>query len=97
MLVEKYKYAYLGTSLQRGVPGFLNRTEPQYTWMIDAVVGQQWPENKITYSISAGIGTEVFGDDELALNFAYQSAPKSQLKSKPGGTLGVSYSLRFGR
>lgn len=97
LLVEKYKYAYLGTSLQRGVPGFLNRTEPQYTWMIDAVVGQQWPENKITYSISAGIGTEVFGDDELALNFAYQSAPKSQLKSKPGGTLGVSYSLRFGR
>lgn len=97
LLVEKYKYAYLGTSLQRGTPGFLNRTEPQYTWMVDAVVGHQWPDNKITYAVSAGVGTEVFGDDELALNFGYQSAPKSQFKSKPGGTLGVSYSLRFGR
>lgn len=97
LLVEKYQYAYLGTSLQRGTPGFLNRTEPQYTWMLDAVVGHQWPDKKITYSVSAGIGTEVFGDDELAFNVGYQSAPKSQFKSKPGGTLGVSYSLRFGR
>lgn len=97
LLVEKYKYAYLGTSLQRGTPGFLNRTEPQYTWLVDAIVGYQWPNNKITYAISTGIGIEVLGDDELAFNFGYQSAPKSQFKSKPGGTLDVNYSLRFGR
>ncbi|HKM26490.1 MAG TPA: biofilm formation protein PelB, partial [Thiopseudomonas sp.] len=97
LLVEKYKYAYIGTSLQRGTPGALNRTVPQYSWMIDAVVGHQWPDKKITYAVTAGIGTEVFGDDELALNVGYQSAPKSQFENKPGGTLGVSYSLRFGR
>lgn len=97
LLVEKYKYAYLGTSLQRGIPGALNRTEPQYTWMIDAVVGQQWPDKGIAYTLTAGVGTEVFGDDELALNFSYQSAPKTQIENKPGTTLGVSYSLRFGR
>lgn len=97
LLVDKYKYAYIGTSLQRGIPGALNRTVPQYSWMIDAVVGHQWPDKKITYAVSAGIGTEVFGDDELALNVGYQSAPKNQFENKPGGTLGVSYSLRFGR
>lgn len=97
LLVEKYKYAYVGTSLQRGMPGALNRTVAQYSWMIDAVVGHQWHDKKITYAVTAGVGAEIFGDDELALNVGYQSAPKSQLKSKPGGTLGVSYSLRFGR
>lgn len=97
LLSEKYKYAYLGTTLQRGTPGFLNRTEPQYTWILDAVIGRQWPENKMTYSLSAGIGTQVFGDDELAFTFGYQSAPKSQLDSQSGGTIGVSYSARFGR
>ena len=97
LLVDKYQYAYIGTSLQRGTPGALNRTQAQYTWMLDGVVGKQWPNNKITYSMSAGLGVEVFGDDELAVNLSYQSAPKSQFESKPGTTLGVSYSLRFGR
>ncbi len=60
-------------------------------------MGRQWPENKMAYSLSAGFGTQVFGDDELAFTFGYQSAPKSQFESQPGGTIGVSYSSRFGR
>lgn len=97
LLSETYKYAYIGTSLQRGVPGFLNRTEPQYTWLIDGVIGRQWPDNKMTYALTAGVGVQVMGDDELAFTFGYQSSPKNQLKSQSGATLGVSYSLRFGR
>lgn len=97
LLASKYKYAYVGTSLQRGIPGFLNRTEPQFTWLLDAVVGHQWPDKKITYSFSAGLGTEVLGDDELAVTVGYQSAPKSQFNNKAGTTLSVTYSSRFGR
>lgn len=97
LLVKDYKFAYVGTSWQRGIPGFLNRTEPQYTWMFDFVVGRQWPDNKITYSWSTGFGSEVFGDDELAFTFGYQSAPKGTTNSQSGGTMGVTYSSRFGR
>lgn len=97
LLVEDYKFAYLGTSWQRGIPGFLNRTEAQYTWKLDVVVGRQWPDNKFTYSWSTGVGTELIGDDELAFTFGYQSAPKGRTKSQAGGTMGITYSSRFGR
>ena len=44
---------------------------------------------------ATGIGMVLLGDDELALKVGYQSSPQGGAGA--GGTLGVSYGLRFGR
>ncbi|MGY2221255.1 tetratricopeptide repeat protein [Pseudomonas gingeri] len=96
LLQKRYGQLFFGSSWRRGFPGALNRTRGQYTWLVDVSSGWQWTDNTINYAISTGIGTEVLGDDELAVTFGYQSAPEGGT-GKSGGTAGVSYSVRFGR
>lgn len=96
LLEERYGQLYLGTSWQRGLPGSLNRSHPQYTWFVDMQAGWQWVEQEINYAISTGVGVEVLGDDELAFSMGYQSAPQNG-DGEPGGTAAITYSTRFGR
>ena len=96
LLQSRYGQLYFGSSWRRGLPGALVRTKPQYTWLVDLTAGWQWTDQTFNYGINTGIGVEVLGDDELALTFGYQSAPQGG-DGKSGGTLGVSYGVRFGR
>lgn len=96
LLQERYGQLYFGSSWRRGFPGALNRTRGQYTWLVDMNAGWQWVDNTFNYGISTGVGMEVLGDDELAVTFGYQSAPQGGA-GKSGGTVGVSYGVRFGR
>ncbi|MEF9673689.1 hypothetical protein QNM99_21775 [Pseudomonas sp. PCH446] len=96
LLQKQYGQWFFGSSWRRGFPGALNRTRGQYTWLVDLSTGWQWTDNTINYAISTGVGTEVLGNDELAVTFGYQSAPQGGT-GKSGGTAGVSYSVRFGR
>ncbi|VVO46190.1 tetratricopeptide repeat protein [Pseudomonas fluorescens] len=96
LLQSRYGQLYFGSSWRRGIPGALVRTKPQYTWLVDLTAGWQWTDQTFNYGINTGIGVEVLGDDELALTFGYQSAPQGG-DGKAGGTLGVSYGVRFGR
>ncbi|MDZ5433345.1 tetratricopeptide repeat protein [Pseudomonas fluorescens] len=96
LLQSRYGQLYVGSSWRRGLPGALVRTKPQYTWLVDLTAGWQWTDSTFNYGINTGIGVEVLGDDELAFTFGYQSAPQGG-DGKAGGTLGVSYGVRFGR
>jgi hypothetical protein len=96
LLQSRYGQLYVGSSWRRGIPGALVRTKPQYTWLVDVTAGWQWLDQTFNYGLNTGIGFEVLGDDELALTFGYQSAPQGG-DGKSGGTLGVSYGVRFGR
>lgn len=96
LLQSRYGQLYVGSSWRRGIPGALVRTKPQYTWLVDLTAGWQWTDQTFNYGINTGIGVEVLGDDELALTFGYQSAPQGG-EGQSGGTLGVSYGVRFGR
>ncbi|NWB93265.1 tetratricopeptide repeat protein [Pseudomonas agarici] len=96
LLQKRYGQWFFGSSWRRGFPGALNRTRGQYTWLVDVSSGWQWTDNTINYAISTGVGTEVLGDDELAVTLGYQSAPEGAA-DKSGGIMGVSYSVRFGR
>lgn len=96
LLQSRYGQLYVGSSWRRGIPGALVRTKPQYTWLVDVTAGWQWLDQTFNYGINTGIGFEVLGDDELALTFGYQSAPQGG-DGQAGGTLGVSYGVRFGR
>lgn len=96
LLQSRYGQLYVGSSWRRGIPGALVRTKPQYTWLVDVTAGWQWVDRSFNYGINTGVGVEVLGDDELALTFGYQSAPQGG-DGKSGGTLGVSYGVRFGR
>ncbi|SDS01675.1 Tetratricopeptide repeat-containing protein [Halopseudomonas xinjiangensis] len=95
-LDEEFGRVYAGTSIQRGIPGALNRTRAQYTWSLDLLAGWQFINSSFVYGINAGIGIELLGDDELAITGGYQSAPRGS-GGEPGGTLGLTYSHRFGR
>ncbi|WBI84628.1 hypothetical protein PALA37_00258 [Pseudomonas aeruginosa] len=96
LLQDRYGQVYLGSTWRRGFPGALNRSRPQYTWIVDTLAGWQWTEKEFNYGIDLGIGMELLGDDELAFTFGYQSAPQGG-GGDAGGTLGVTYSTRFGR
>ncbi len=96
LLQSRYGQLYVGTSWRRGIPGALVRSKPQYTWLVDMTAGWQWTDQTFNYGINTGIGFEVLGDDELALTFGYQSAPQGG-DGQSGGTLGMSYGVRFGR
>lgn len=96
LVQSRYGQIYLGSTLRRGAPGALNRTEAQFTWLFDVQAGWEWTEREFTYGVTTGVGTGVAGDDELALTLGYQSAPRGS-DGSPGGSLGLSYSRRFGR
>ncbi|MFI8482331.1 tetratricopeptide repeat protein [Pseudomonas sp. NPDC078700] len=96
LLEERYGQLYVGTSFQRGLPGSLNRSHPQYTWFVDMQAGWQWVDQEVNYAISTGLGMEVIGDDELAFSMGYQSAPQNG-DGEAGGTAAITYSTRFGR
>jgi len=96
LLQSRYGQLYVGTTWRRGIPGALVRSKPQYTWLVDMTAGWQWTDQTFNYGINTGVGFEVLGDDELALTFGYQSAPQGG-DGKSGGTLGMSYGVRFGR
>ena len=95
LLQARYGQVYVGSSWRRGMPGALNRTQPQYTWLVDVTAGWPWVDKTFNYGIDTGIGMVLLGDDELALKVGYQSSPQGGAGA--GGTLGVSYGLRFGR
>ncbi len=96
LLQSRYGQLYVGTTWRRGIPGALVRTKPQYTWLVDVTAGWQWTDQTFNYGMNTGIGFEVLGGDELALTVGYQSAPQGG-DGKSGGTLGMSYGVRFGR
>ena len=96
LLQSRYGQLYVGTTWRRGIPGALVRTKPQYTWLVDVTAGWQWTDQTFNYGMNTGIGFEVLGDDALALTVGYQSAPQGG-DGKSGGTLGMSYGVRFGR
>lgn len=95
-LQERFGQLYVGSTWRRGFPGSLNRVTPQYSWLVDVQTGWQWTESEIGYAINTGVGMQVLGDDELAFTFGYQSAPRNG-EGESGGTLGMTYSARFGR
>ncbi len=96
LLQERFGQLYVGSTWRRGFPGALNRGTAQFSWLLDVQAGWQWTEQQTNYAITTGVGMEVLGDDELAFTFGYQSAPRNG-DGEPGGTLGVTYSARFGR
>jgi len=96
LLQERFGQLYVGSTWRRGFPGALNRGRAQYTWLVDVLAGWQWTEQEFNYAINTGLGVEVLGDDELAVTFGYQSAPRSG-GGEAGGTFGLTYSARFGR
>ncbi len=96
LLPERVGRFYVGSQWRRGLPGALNRTRGQYTWLLDTSTGWDWEEQSMTYAINAGLGVELLGDDELSLTGGYQSAPIGG-DGDSGGNVNLSYSVRFGR
>ena len=96
LLPEKYRYYYVGSRLQNGLPGNLNSTQQSPHWMIDLSLGWQQPENMAALNVSAGIGSQVLGRDELSLMLSYGNAPQGAANDD-SYSLKLSYQYRFGR
>ena len=96
LLQSRYGQLYVGSAWSRSLPSALVRTSAQYSWLVDVAAGWQWTDQTFNYGINTGIGMQVLGNDQLALTIGYQSAPQGG-DGQAGGTLGVSYGVRFGR
>ncbi len=54
LLQDRYGQVYLGSTWRRGFPGALNRSRPQYTWIVDTLAaGSGQRRSSTTASISA--------------------------------------------
>lgn len=95
LLEARYGQLYVGSTWRRGTPGALNRSTPQYSWLIDTLAGWQWEDQTFNYGVTGGIGFGLFGNDELAIKLGYQSAPQGS-DGKAGGVLNIGYSMPFG-
>jgi len=96
LMQDRYGQFSVGSTLRRGMPGSMNRSSAQYSWLLDTNLGWQWQDQTFNYGVSAGIGVPVLGGDELAFMAGYQSAPQGA-EGKPGGVMTMTYSVRFGR
>ena len=98
VLPDHYAALGAGTTLQRDEPGALMTTLPTSTmthsYIADAWVGWLWPAQHFAYNLRLGLGTSLFGRDELSLNAVHASS----LGGVPGQAwqgLTLRYNRRF--
>ena len=97
ILNEEYQRYYLNSRWQHGEPGALNARVPSPRWFFGVGLGyQQKPQGAFGYTLEAGIGWRVFGDDELTL-MSFYSDSASLNEGGRGYQLTMSYQHRFGR
>lgn len=96
LIDNRYLRYYISNRWQRGDVGALNTSAPTPQWFVELNVGYQFqPESTYEYSLTAGVGWRLFGDDELAVTTGYS---RNTLQSLNGGDyqLQLSYQYRFG-
>lgn len=96
LINEHYLRYNLSNRWQRGNVGALNARAPTPQWFLGLNTGYQIrPESTFEYSLEAGIGWRIFGDDELALSTTYA---RNTLQNLNGADyqFQVSYQYRFG-
>lgn len=91
-LSPKYNHLSIGNQLFRGQLGTSGRDTPEFRYWLDTGIGYNFVEQALDYSINIGLGTRVFGNDELFLKGDWQSADQN---SRENLILNLGYFIDF--
>lgn len=91
-LSPKYSHLSIGNQIFRGQLGTPGRDIPEFRYWLDTGIGYNFVEQAIDYSINIGLGTRVFGNDELFLQGDWQSADQN---SRENLILNLGYFIDF--
>lgn len=96
LLPQEFGQFVLGSSWQHGDLHSLNARAPTPRYLLNTSMSYQWPRNELGFAVELGLGWRLFGNDELALSYRYNSAPIGT-DGNSAQDIRVSYSYRFGR
>jgi hypothetical protein len=65
-IAETMGFTGLGASLARGELEVPNASDPTFRFLLDGTVGVLWPTQKLGWSGQVGVGTGLFGSDQLS-------------------------------
>lgn len=88
----RYQRWSVGQQLARGVVGEPGPQAPHYRYLLDTAVGYNFMTTDLDFSLSAGFGARLFGNDELFIKANWQSADRS---GQENISLNVGYFIDF--
>ncbi|MCA0934028.1 tetratricopeptide repeat protein [Vibrio alginolyticus] len=91
-IAERYQRLSIGQRLYHGTPGLPGPTVPSPRYWLDTSLGYNTVTSKPDITISAGLGWEILGSDELYLTTSWQSRDRNGTESFQL-TLGYYYSF----
>ncbi len=94
VLAEDVQRLSVGASLSRGG---VNADYPQVNsprYYVNSSLGQNWPEQVVSFQIDAGAGIRVLGGDELSFSVSHDSQPIAS-SSDDTTSLGMQYRYHF--
>ncbi len=94
ILPDHYATLGLGTSFQRNEPGLLSATMMAPNYIADAWAGWLWPSQRFAYNLRLGVGTSLFGRDELSLSAFYANS-QGGIPGQAWQGLTLRYNRRF--
>ncbi len=94
ILPDHYATLGLGTSFQRNEPGLLPTTMMAPSYIADVWAGWLWPSQRFAYNLRLGVGTSLFGRDELSLNAFYANS-QGGIPGQAWQGLALRYNRRF--
>ncbi|MBI2779155.1 MAG: tetratricopeptide repeat protein [Gammaproteobacteria bacterium] len=94
ILPDHYATLGLGTTFQRNEPGLLPATITAPSYIADAWAGWLWPAQRFAYNLRLGVGTSLFGRDELSLGAFYANS-QGGIPGQAWQGLTLRYNRRF--
>lgn len=96
LLPQEFGQIVVGSTWQHGDLHSLNARAPTPRYLLNTSMSYQWPRDDFGFAVELGLGWRLFGNDELALSYRFNSAPIGTQGSS-AQDIRISYSYRFGR
>jgi hypothetical protein len=87
----------MSATVQHGNPHALNADTPSPRYILSVGVAQRLRQSATVFSVQAGLGIPILGNDELAIGYRYNSKPLGGIDDQDSHVFQLSYNYRFGR
>jgi hypothetical protein len=97
LLPESFSQLGMSATVQHGNPHALNADTPSPRYILSVGVAQRLRQSATVFSVQAGLGIPILGNDELAIGYRYNSKPLGGIDDQDSHVFQLSYNYRFGR
>lgn len=97
LLPKNYGELGMSATVQHGSPHALNADTPSPRYILSVGVAQRLQQSATVFSVQAGVGVPIIGNDELAFSYRFNSKPIGGIDDQDSHVFKLSYNYRFGR